>query len=170
MFSIPAISLALCPDNLGCSSYDEVKKTPVPEEQCKQNSDLNEGLIRCGRKINCEYQIITEKDKEGFLYYKESKNIIRTADPSTKCDFNAIMDTINRIINFVLFGLSIPIVAIMVAYAGVLYLFSGVSDQKSKAKEILSNAVIGLVIAFCAYIIIHLVLKTLGYNGTWIGF
>ena len=45
-----------------------------------------------------------------------------------------------------------------------------VSDQKSKAKEILSNAVIGLVIAFCAYIIIHLILKTLGYNGTWIGF
>lgn len=99
--------------------------------------------------------------------------VIATGDitlVTNPCKFNDVMTLVNRIINFVLFGLALPIVAIMIAYAGVLYLFSGVSDQKSKAKEILSNAVIGLVIAFCAYIIIHLILKTLGYSGSWIGF
>ncbi|MES3032097.1 MAG: pilin [Patescibacteria group bacterium] len=87
------------------------------------------------------------------------------------CDFNAFMKLINTVIHFVLFSLAIPIAAIMFFYAGFLMVTSGGSaEAKSKAKNIFSNAVYGLVIAAGAWLIIRTILSILGYNGSWIGF
>ncbi len=139
-----------------------IPKDTVPADKCPQNGDITKGLVQCGRKVSCEYEL----DKDG----NSTGNIIRTPDPTNRCDFNAIIALVNKIITFILL-LTLPIAAIMIAYAGFLYLFSGISDQKSKAKGILTNAVIGLIIAFCAFLIVHFVLKTLGYTtGGWIGF
>lgn len=154
-----------------------VTKTTVPactgengentNKCCKQNDDSDKGLIRCGRKISCEYLITTDKDGNEK---EDLTSIVKTPDKANACDFNAVMDTVNRIINFLLL-LSLPIVAIMFAYAGGTLLLSGGNPSaRTKAKEIFFAAVIGLVIAFCAYIIIHLILTTLGYEGGWIGF
>ena len=41
------------------------------------------------------------------------------------CDFNAFMTLINTIIHFVLYGMVIPITAIMFAYAGFLFITAG---------------------------------------------
>ncbi len=93
-----------------------------------------------------------------------------SADP-TPCNFNALMELINRVIKFILFDLTIPLAAIIFAYAGFILLTGGSSEEKrSKAKSIFGNVFFGLVIALAAWLIVETVLHALGYQGAWIGF
>ena len=90
------------------------------------------------------------------------------------CDFNMLITLINKVINFVLFALAVPIAAIMFAYAGILLLFSGGNTaQKDKAKKIFGGVALGLVIAAAAWLIVHLIVSILGCSPDacgWIGF
>ena len=87
------------------------------------------------------------------------------------CDFNAFMELINNVIDFMLLNLALPIAAIMFAYAGFLMVTAGesASEARTKAKGIFGNVVMGLVIALACWIIVHSILKILGYEGSWIG-
>ncbi|MEI6280393.1 MAG: pilin [bacterium] len=87
------------------------------------------------------------------------------------CDFNQLMNTINTVIDFILFKMVLPIVAIMFAYAGFLLITAGgeAAHARTKAKDIFTNAVIGFVIALAAWLIVSTILSILGYNGSWIG-
>lgn len=91
---------------------------------------------------------------------------------STKCDWSQLMALINGVIHFVLFGMVIPIAAIMFAYAGFLMITVGgeAAGARTKAKGIFTNVVIGLIIAVAAWLIVELILTTLGWSGSWIGF
>jgi hypothetical protein len=99
-----------------------------------------------------------------------------TPDTSGKiahpCDFNAFMNMVNTDIRFILYDMVVPIAAIMFVYAGFLLITAGeeTSHARTKAKEIFTNTVIGLIIAVAAFIIINTVLHILGYDGSWIGF
>lgn len=87
------------------------------------------------------------------------------------CGFKEFMDLVNRVINFILFKMVIPIAAIMFAYAGFQIVTSGGSPgARTKAKDIFFNAVLGLVIAVAAFLIIRTILSILDYEGSWIGF
>ena len=85
------------------------------------------------------------------------------------CDFTAFMTLINKVIQFVLFSLAIPIAAIMFLYAGFLLVTAGGAETKTKAKGIFTNAVIGLALAAAAWLIVRTVLSILGFQGDWIG-
>lgn len=88
-----------------------------------------------------------------------------------KCTFDHVIIVINRVVNFLLFYLAIPLAAIMFAYAGFLFLLSaGDSGKRTKAKGIFLNVVLGLVFAAAAWLVIHTILSILGYDGSWIGF
>jgi hypothetical protein len=99
-----------------------------------------------------------------------------TPDASGKiaqpCDFNALLTLINTVIHFILFDMVIPIAAIMFAYAGFLMVTAGgeAAHARTKAKDIFTKAVIGLVIAVAAWVIVKTILSILGWNGAWIGF
>jgi len=81
------------------------------------------------------------------------------------CDFNYFMILLNSIINFLLFVIATPLAAMIICYAGWLYLSSGGSSENiSKAKKILLNLVIGYVIALAALLIVKTILKTLGID------
>jgi hypothetical protein len=135
------------PDN------EESNTEPAPAIAPDPAND-SPGLVQCGRKT-------IEVTKNGIT------SVI--ADPNDACNFNELMHLINNIISFILFGLAIPIAGIMFAYAGFTLLTSGGSSgAKTKAKEIFFSAAVGLVISFVAYIIVVFVLKTLGYDGSWI--
>ena len=54
----------------------------------------------------------------------------RGEDP---CTFNDFLTLVNKVIDFLLFDLSLPLSAILFAYAGFLYLTTSVSDKKAKA-------------------------------------
>lgn len=96
---------------------------------------------------------------------------LSVACPKTGCGFNELIALVNKVLNFILFYLVIPIAAIMFCYAGFLMVTSGGSDEaRRKAKSIFFGVVIGLVFAAASWLIVHLVLDTLGYDGSWIGF
>lgn len=96
---------------------------------------------------------------------------LTAACPKTGCGFNELLEMVNKVVKFIIFDLAIPIAAIMFAYAGIILLISGGdSSQKTKAKQIFLGVAIGLVVAVGAWLIIETILKTLGYNGSWIGF
>ncbi len=87
------------------------------------------------------------------------------------CDFNYALTLINNVVKFILFGLAIPLAAIMFMYAGFEMVTAGGSEEKAgKARRIFTNAVIGLALAAAAWLIVELILTTLGYDGSWIGF
>ncbi len=87
------------------------------------------------------------------------------------CNFNYLIFMINKLVNLILFGLVVPIAAIMFCYAGFLLLFSGgSSEKKSQAKRIFVNVALGIVFAAGAWLIVHTISEILGYDGSWIGF
>jgi hypothetical protein len=86
------------------------------------------------------------------------------------CGFNDLMAMINKVINFILFVMAVPIAAIMFAYAGFMLVTSGGSSEKmSKAKSTFINVAIGLIIVAASWLMVHTVLNIVGYDGSWIG-
>ena len=91
------------------------------------------------------------------------------------CEFEHIFELINKVVNFALFQLALPIAAIMFAYAGFLMIFSGgESGKRTKAKGIFWNVALGLILAAASWLIIHTILGIVGYNTgdgfNWFGF
>jgi amino acid transporter len=90
------------------------------------------------------------------------------------CDFNDVMDFINRIVTFIFTGLAIPFAAIMFAYAGFELMTSGgASEKMAHAKNTFLNVAIGLIIVAAAFLIVQTVLGIVGYQTTgwnWFGF
>src|SRR3989344_5932995 len=69
---------------------------------------------------------------------------VNATPPEPACDFNQLIATINKIIEFLLIYFATPLAAICFAYAGFLYITSaGSSENVSKAKTILKNVIIG---------------------------
>jgi hypothetical protein len=83
-----------------------------------------------------------------------------------KCDFEDLMQLINNVIEFLLFIVATPLVAIILCYAGFIMLTSGGSSEKvTKAKHIIKSVVFGYIIALAAWLIINTILSTLGFTG-----
>jgi len=90
---------------------------------------------------------------------------------SNSCGFKDLLTLINNFVKFILFVLAVPIAALMFIYAGFEMVTSGGSSEKAtKAKNIFTNAVIGIALAAASWLIVELILTTLGYDGSWIGF
>lgn len=82
------------------------------------------------------------------------------------CNFEYFMKLLNKLINFVLFVIATPLAAVIIAYAGFLYLSEGSnSGNLNKAKTILKNVVYGYIIALIAWLLVKLIMETLGYSG-----
>lgn len=87
------------------------------------------------------------------------------------CDFNNVMNIINKVISYLLVVLATPLFALIIIYTGWLYLSSGGSSENvTKAKHIFKNALIGYVIALAAWLIVKTILSALGFVGpTFLG-
>lgn len=86
----------------------------------------------------------------------------RTGCPCTLCDLYQL--SLN-IIDFLLYGISLPIAAVMLAWGGLKMLTSaGNPTAITEGKKILTNAVIGIILAFLAWLIINALLITLGFG------
>jgi hypothetical protein len=82
------------------------------------------------------------------------------------CDFNQLLTIVNNVINFLLVKIVTPLFALILVYAGWLYLSDmGSAEHKTKAKKILVNALIGFVIALAAWLVVKTILTTLGFTG-----
>ncbi len=90
-------------------------------------------------------------------------------DAANQCGFNDIISLIQRIINFLLFAIAVPLAAISFAYAGYLYLTAGVNPSNiGKAKTIFVNVIVfGLPLALAAWLIVHAIVAGLGVPETY---
>jgi hypothetical protein len=88
------------------------------------------------------------------------------------CNFGQLMQLIWNVMNFLLFKLSLPIAAVMFAWAGILMITGGgeAASARTKAKNIFVNTIFGLVIALAAWLIVGTILRIVGWDGEWIGF
>jgi len=83
------------------------------------------------------------------------------------CDFNAALATIDRIIKFLLYIIVLPLAAILFAWAGIKLIIAKAKSKESefsKAKELFTGVILGLVFALSAWIIVKFVLVILGYT------
>ena len=81
------------------------------------------------------------------------------------CNFDAFILLFSNVINFLLFDVAIPLSALVFAYAGWLYLSSGLKpDQRTKAKGIFGKVLLGIVIALAAWLIVKAIMVGLGFQ------
>lgn len=87
-----------------------------------------------------------------------------------ECDFNALITTIDNVVNFLIFVIGFPIAAIIFAWAGILMITSGGSTSKrDQAKKLAGRVVVGLILALLSWIIIKTLLTVFGYSGLLLG-
>jgi len=82
--------------------------------------------------------------------------------PCSLCD---LYELARRVVNFLLFSLSIPIAAVAFFWGGFLLLTSGGSPQKiTQGKSAMTNAVIGIALAFFAWSIFNAILTSVTFQ------
>jgi hypothetical protein len=91
------------------------------------------------------------------------------------CCFEDIMATINQVISFIVWDIATPAAILFFIIGGILILVSaGNANLLSLGKQILLSTVIGLVLIFCAWLIVSFILTGLGYQkpggGSWYQF
>lgn len=81
---------------------------------------------------------------------------------ASSCSVCQFVTLIDRLIQFALFYLILPVCVIAFITAGVLLLSSAGSPQKiERGKSIFFYALWGLILAFAAFLVIHIILVTL---------
>jgi type III secretory pathway component EscT len=76
------------------------------------------------------------------------------------CDFNFLLQMVNNIIKWMVM-ISAPVAAGIFAWAGFLYMTTGISDQKNKAKSMIVKVFIGFVVILAAWLIVSTVIDAL---------
>lgn len=83
----------------------------------------------------------------------------------TGCDFAALLTTVQRIINLLLYA-SMFIAVTLIVYAGFEYLTAGGDTGKvKKAHQVFKAVVIGMIISFTSWAVVYYVI-TVKLNGT----
>ncbi len=142
----------------------DIKGTPLYSGSTSGNSEINYNPGPSGLAVDCNRG-------EPVVQYSTGKNGQRIAEVvfQNNCGFDDLMTLINKVINFLLFVIATPLVAIGVCYAGFLYLTSGGSSEKTgQAKSILMNLVIGYIVALLAWVVVKTIMVSLGFNATGI--
>jgi hypothetical protein len=90
-----------------------------------------------------------------------------TGEVVVQCDFTDFMTELNRIINLLLYVITLLAIASFI-YAGFKLLFSGGNESALKdAKSIFGKVVLGIIIAFLAWTIVHFILGVFGVNNNY---
>ena len=122
-----------------------------------------EGLVPCGKCVKVSG--LAGVDPECTSNPNNNKYI-----PCQFCHFFVMLDAI---LDFI-FQISIVIAALMLAFAGLLYIMSvmeflpGGPQTLSQAKSIIGSVFVGLLIIFGAWVIINLFFQVIGVSG-WTG-
>lgn len=94
-----------------------------------------------------------------FVFAQNSEPpIIPNCSPN--CGYQDLLILVNNIINWIIW-ISMPVAAGVFAWAGILYMTSGVVDQKAHAKGIMVNVFIGFVVILSAWLIVNTITNTL---------
>lgn len=85
------------------------------------------------------------------------------------CGFGGVLAIVQNVVNFII-AISIIFATIIMVWAGGLYIVSATNpESRSTANKMLLNAVIGILIILCAWLVVDFVMKTLYDNGSEFG-
>ena len=76
------------------------------------------------------------------------------------CGYSDLLKLENNVIGWIII-ISTPVAAGVFAWAGIKYMTTGISDQKSVAKEMLRKVLFGFVFILAAWIIVTTITKAL---------
>jgi hypothetical protein len=107
-----------------------------------------------------------------FANAEEWKGLVRCGgegeDPCTLCDFFLMLD---RAIDFLIAppgGIVFIVAALILVIGGVMFVVStGEPEKIATAKKTMTNAVLGLIIIFAAWLFINLFYTVIGYKTEW---
>lgn len=90
------------------------------------------------------------------------------ADPEM-CTLCHLWEMAERITNFIVLYLATPVAVILFVVAGIFYMTSGGNETRmNKARSIFFNALIGITVVFCAWLIVDTILTTITAGSlTW---
>ncbi len=95
-----------------------------------------------------------------------SSGLITCDGVNVDCTFTLLLLMVNRVINFFIYIIAGPIIALTFAYAGFLMVTSGGNpSKKDEAKSIIGKALIGFIFLLAAYLIVKTILVVFGYSG-----
>jgi len=84
------------------------------------------------------------------------------------CTINSFFQMLLNIYNFLTTMIATPLAIIALIVGGIFMMASaGNPSTFGKGKEIITWAIIGLFLVWGSYLIINLILTTIGYGGTW---
>ena len=97
--------------------------------------------------------------------FTEGWTIVPAACHSCPAAWVCVLEMLNNLVTLIM-TIAVLIVVLVITYAGILLVFTATNpENKSKAKSMLINAAVGLVIALGAWLIIDKVLESLGAGG-----
>lgn len=93
-----------------------------------------------------------------------------TCDPAsgTPCTINDFFNMLGKIYKFIVVDLATPL-ALIAIVVGAVYMMASAGNpgMMGKGKQILTYAIIGLILAYGSYMIINEILKWVGFSGSW---
>lgn len=90
--------------------------------------------------------------------------IVPTECQSCPCGFAGVLEIMRHLMNFAV-TLGVVVLTIMIAYAGLMYILSAANpESRSKANQMVTGAVIGIILVLCSWLIIDFVMRML-YSG-----
>lgn len=90
--------------------------------------------------------------------------IVPTQCQSCPCGFAGVLEIMRHLMNFAV-TLGVVVLTIMIAYAGLTYILSSANpENRSKANQMVTGAVIGIILVLCSWLIVDFVMRAL-YSG-----
>lgn len=98
--------------------------------------------------------------------------IIPTANNRCAAGWGMLITVVNNLIQFLLTIVIVFVAPLAIAYSGFLFMWSqGNAGHVTKAVGILTNTVVGILVAFCGWVIVDAVMAALynpgAFNSTW---
>lgn len=95
-------------------------------------------------------------DYSGFV---KCDGVLNSKEPDRQklCNFAALVDTVNKAINW-LFIISIPVAVALFAYGGLLYM-TGTSGNRTKANKVFTSVGKGFIIMIVAWLGVYSVIN-----------
>jgi len=82
------------------------------------------------------------------------------------CNYVTLLATIGNLINFLIYAAGVVAVIMFVWAGSKMVLSGGNTSAKEEAKKILRNTIIGFIFVLAAWLIVEVILSTLGVEGT----
>jgi hypothetical protein len=102
-----------------------------------------------------------------FMPFSTSAAPLVNCDGPDTCTFSKLIELINTSIEFIIVT-ALSISAIMISYAGFLYLTAGGDLGKvKKAHTVLRMTIMGIIIIMLAWLIVSLLYNVLGVGGDY---